>query len=190
MLLQAREAQRKLSSLMLDLRDCEYRFDQTLGDFLLLLKQTLGARREDAQILSVDELRQLTEKAQQQRRHVKPLTDYLASLARTEKVFDECILRHMYFSLSLIHERCETETQTAQRRRINKICSHTLALLRSEKTLEKVAHQEWLPKILQREQKTFLGIVSLLPQSISNALEIDTLLDDYMNPFGVRYGSK
>ncbi|KAL5014173.1 hypothetical protein ScPMuIL_008443 [Solemya velum] len=166
------------------LSEMENEVEHTLGDFVQTMKRILP---HNVQVLKTWKEFETAVKVAKGT-HCKDLTNvdhFIRTVVKLRATF-QSIEPSVSSVLSQIHTLYENDKQRELKQKIIKLCSQTQATLRSDTELQKVSHPEWKAKLLPREQKLFGGLISLVALGRDNALDINYMLDEYINYFPLR----
>ncbi|KAK6167562.1 hypothetical protein SNE40_021559 [Patella caerulea] len=179
-----REAQKQIVEMTCNLRDEETQFEQNLSTFILNVKQILPTN-----ILAINTLKEFHTniKIAKGTKGVKAETfetidHYFRTLQQLRKALAQ-VERIVWYPLSQIHAACENESQKTTKKSIKDTLTETVNMLKVDSDLQRVNYKEWEGKILFREQKLFLGLVSLVPLALEKILDIDHMVDEYITDF-------
>ena len=92
----------------------------------------------------------------------------------------ECNLCHR---LAQLHSINETPNQKALKRQIKDNRQKAENRLQSDFDFSKVGHSEWSSKIVKKEHRLFLGLVSVAALAHDTIIDADQMLDEYLSGF-------
>lgn len=178
----------KLTEHLLLLRDTLNRFDQHLGEFIMVLKQNCPKQTEH--IRSQKEYQTcvaaIKEKKKKTRRDINTrILDEYPKVAKCILDTAEEIADNVLHPLLQVHAQCETDSQRELKAKLRQAIKETRAKLQPDFELSAVRHVEWQGKILLAEQRLCAGLLCLLPTCVDSLLDADAYLDEYLSGVNV-----
>lgn len=178
MLKQIKDYQQDLASTILTLKDDVNKFDQTLGKFLMVYKQNISGKVQRVTTVAQmnDHLAEFKEKSVD----LSAFDHYKTMLDNLREVLVE-METNISYPLAQIHAQCETPAQRKVKQKIKDSNLEWQQQLEPESDLNSLRHPDWKNKILLREQRLFLGLVSLPVYATEAVKDIDLSLDEYLS---------
>lgn len=166
------------------LSEMEAEVEHNLGDFVQTMKRILP---HNLRVIKTWKEFETAVKVARGARH-KGLTnvDYFINTVGKLRSSFQNMEPNVSSVLSQIHSLYENDKQRELKKKIIRLCAATQAMLRPDKDLQKVSHPDWKAKLLSREQNLFGGLISLVALGRDNALDINYMLDEYINYFPLR----
>ncbi|ESP02614.1 hypothetical protein LOTGIDRAFT_237861 [Lottia gigantea] len=181
MLRRLRESQKILQNHVMKCRDQETVFDRNLGEFIMEVKGMLPEN-----VTSINNLKEFVTNLKMakgtNRKGFPYIEQYLITIEMIREAFAELefIILH---PLAQIHAACETDNQRLLKKSVFETHTDMTKRLKSDQDLQKIVHKEWENKVLFRERKLLLGLVSLIPLSLEKILDIDHMVDEYITSY-------
>ncbi|KAK2166274.1 hypothetical protein LSH36_40g09022 [Paralvinella palmiformis] len=175
-----------LAEHVLMLKDTLNRFDQSLGEFIMIMKQNLP--KEVDKICTYKQFLELADEI----RKKKPDSSHNKILSIYAKVRDHIKLEvrefedHVLHPLLQVHGSCETLHQREIKGHMRAGLRETRERLKPDYDFYQLNHKEWQAKVLLNEQKLFLGLISVLASSVTTLLEADTQTDEYLSALPIK----
>ncbi|XP_005100110.1 uncharacterized protein LOC101858718 isoform X3 [Aplysia californica] len=172
---------KKMSEVILQARDMESKFEHGLGEFMLTVKRTFP--QSTTVIRNVKEFETNVKMAKGvQKGGFDNIDHFFTAVEFFRKVFLE-VEKELIHPLCQVRALCENDNQQNLKKTMKNACAEVLAILKPDADLQKIRHKEWGPKVLQREQGLFYGLISLIPISLDRLTTIDVSIDEYVNDF-------
>ena len=181
MIQQVKEYQKKMSSDILCLKDEFYNTEACLGELIFILKRNMP---KDVEQISTYKMFESITAGLKDKRDInqKPINQFKNTLSAALTILKE-ILVNLCDRLMQVHTAMETIQQSERKVFMKRACLDIMKVLEPDYDLTRLKHLRvgWQEKILLREQKMFLGFVSLLPCAVDTITEIDQNLDEYLS---------
>ena len=178
MIMKAKEYQQgELEKELTKLRELFRKFEAQLGNFTLIIKQTLPT--PNMEIKTFNDFEEIYAKI---KAPPKCFDDMYKVRARLSEFLREVQVGILH-PLSLVHSFHETENQKKTRAEMKSQIQTALDRLHPDFDHSKLRHLEWANKIVQKEHELFLGLVSVLALQIETIRNVDNWLDEYVSGF-------
>jgi hypothetical protein len=175
-----------LAEHLMMLKDQLNRFDQILGEFIMLMKQNLPKGLEKIntyeEFLELIGAFQTTKTDAKRERTLAIYTKVRDSIKVAIIDFED----HITHPLLQVHGGCETPYQQQLKRKMRDSIREMNMHLRPDYDFYNLNHKEWQAKVLLTEQKLFLGLISVLAKSVSTLTDADVQTDEYLSALTVK----
>lgn len=164
-----------------DLRDKELFLEKNLGDFLHTVQRALPPDYET--LSSLKEFKtDMTVAIGVGVTGMEKVKLFLSSLDFLQSLIAQ-LEAHVYFPLLLIPVRCESEKQRDLKMALERVLAQLQALVKPTSSLSEVKFKQWEMKLLPRERKLFMGLISVIPLGLKMVIDFDDFIDEYFDGF-------
>ena len=175
-----------LAEHLMMLKDQLTKFDKILGEFIMIMKQNMPKGVE--QINTYEELLELFDKIKKNKpeaKHGRVLNVYTKvrdCIKATAAEFED----HIMHTLLQVHAHCESSYQQQLKSKMRSAIREMNTHLQPSYNFYNLNHKEWQSKVLFKEQKLFLGPISVLAKSVSTLVDADVQMDEYLSSLTVK----